>query len=56
MGHEVPQKLMRNPQVTKKIEGMYKKELLWKILKAKDQQKKAQESTYKSIMHFEEIL
>jgi len=41
MGHEVPQKLMQNPQVTKKIEEMYKRELLWKILKEKDLQRSA---------------
>ena len=41
MGHEVPQKLMQNPQVTKKIEEIYKKELLWKILKEKDLQRSA---------------
>ena len=56
MGHEVPQKLMLNPQVTKKIEDMYKKELLWKILKEKDLQKSAQESRYKSNLQVEEML
>lgn len=56
MGHETPQKLMLNPQVTKRIEGMYKKELLWKILQEKDLQKSAQESRYKSNMQVEEML
>ena len=37
-------------------EDIYKKELLWKILKEKDLQKSAQESRYKSNMQVEEML
>lgn len=56
MGHEMPQKLMASPQITKQIEEMYKKELLWKILKEKDLQRSAQEARYRSNLQREEML